>query len=83
MEIAAELAAQPPFAVSVAKQVITAATDAPREAALLLEQLAGDAHLATIATGAIGVALGGNLILSPTPVSTRTAGHRAESGHHA
>ncbi|WP_448333154.1 hypothetical protein [Streptomyces sp. DSM 41534] len=33
MEIAAELAAQPPFAVSVAKQVITAATDAPREAA--------------------------------------------------
>ncbi|GAA1693995.1 enoyl-CoA hydratase/isomerase family protein [Streptomyces yatensis] len=40
VEIATELAAQPPLAVSVAKQVITAATDAPREAALLLEQLA-------------------------------------------
>ncbi|MFG2578885.1 hypothetical protein [Streptomyces malaysiensis] len=35
-----ELAAQPPLAVSAAKHVITAATDAPREAALLLEQLA-------------------------------------------
>ncbi|SED64319.1 enoyl-CoA hydratase/isomerase family protein [Streptomyces melanosporofaciens] len=40
VEIATELAAQPRLAVSVAKQVITAATDAPREAALLLEQLA-------------------------------------------
>jgi enoyl-CoA hydratase/carnithine racemase len=40
LNIAAELAGQPPLAVSVAKQVITAATDAPRETALLLEQLA-------------------------------------------
>ncbi|WP_327293645.1 MULTISPECIES: enoyl-CoA hydratase-related protein [unclassified Streptomyces] len=40
LEIANELAAQPPLAVSIAKQVIGAATDAPREAALLLEQLA-------------------------------------------
>ncbi|MEV5777901.1 enoyl-CoA hydratase/isomerase family protein [Streptomyces antimycoticus] len=40
VEIATELAAQPRLAVSVAKQVITAAADAPREAALLLEQLA-------------------------------------------
>jgi len=40
LEIAGELAAQPPLAVSVAKQVITAATDASRETALLLEQLA-------------------------------------------
>ncbi|WP_413098729.1 enoyl-CoA hydratase/isomerase family protein [Streptomyces sp. Inha503] len=40
VEIATELAGQPRFAVSVAKQVITAATEAPREAALLLEQLA-------------------------------------------
>ncbi|MFE5119910.1 enoyl-CoA hydratase/isomerase family protein [Streptomyces sp. NPDC056669] len=40
VEIAAELAAQPRLAVSVAKQVITVAADAPREAALLLEQLA-------------------------------------------
>ena len=38
--IAEELAGQPPLAVSVAKQVITAATDASRETALLLEQLA-------------------------------------------
>ncbi|MEU8876221.1 enoyl-CoA hydratase/isomerase family protein [Streptomyces javensis] len=40
VEIAVELAGQPRLAVSVAKQVITAAADAPREAALLLEQLA-------------------------------------------
>jgi enoyl-CoA hydratase/carnithine racemase len=40
LNIAAELAGQPPMAVAVAKQVITAATDAPRETALLLEQLA-------------------------------------------
>jgi enoyl-CoA hydratase/carnithine racemase len=40
LEIAEELAAQPPLAVSVAKQVITAATEASRETALLLEQLA-------------------------------------------
>jgi len=40
LTIAAELAGQPPLAVAVAKQVITAATDAPRETALLLEQLA-------------------------------------------
>jgi enoyl-CoA hydratase/carnithine racemase len=40
LTIAAELAGQPPMAVAVAKQVITAATDAPRETALLLEQLA-------------------------------------------
>jgi enoyl-CoA hydratase/carnithine racemase len=40
VEIAAELAAQPPLAVQIAKQVIDAATDAPREAALLLERLA-------------------------------------------
>ncbi|MEV8564613.1 enoyl-CoA hydratase/isomerase family protein [Streptomyces sp. NPDC051322] len=40
LEIGRELAAQPPLAVSVAKQVIAAATDAPREASLLLEQLA-------------------------------------------
>lgn len=40
LAIADELAGQPPLAVSIAKQVITAATDAPREAALLLEQLA-------------------------------------------
>ncbi|MEU6084435.1 enoyl-CoA hydratase/isomerase family protein [Streptomyces sp. NPDC047108] len=39
LEIAAEMAAHPPMAASVAKQVITAATDAPRESALLLEQL--------------------------------------------
>ncbi|MFE3635601.1 enoyl-CoA hydratase/isomerase family protein [Streptomyces sp. NPDC059168] len=39
LEIAAEMAAHPPLALSVAKQVITAATDAPRESALLLEQL--------------------------------------------
>lgn len=39
-EIAEELAAQPPLAVSIAKQVITAATEASRETALLLEQLA-------------------------------------------
>lgn len=39
LEIAAEMAAHPPTAASVAKQVITAATDAPRESALLLEQL--------------------------------------------
>ena len=38
--IATELAQRPPLAVSIAKQVITAATDAPREASLLLEQLA-------------------------------------------
>ena len=40
LTIAAELAGQPPLAVALAKQVITAATDAPRETALLLEQLA-------------------------------------------
>ena len=40
LEIAGELAGQPPMAVSIAKQVITAATDAPRETGLLLEQLA-------------------------------------------
>jgi enoyl-CoA hydratase/carnithine racemase len=40
LEIAGELAGQPPLAVSVAKQVITAATEASRETALLLEQLA-------------------------------------------
>jgi enoyl-CoA hydratase/carnithine racemase len=40
LEIAGELAGQPPLAVEVAKQVIGAATDAPREAALLLERLA-------------------------------------------
>ncbi|WP_268926986.1 enoyl-CoA hydratase/isomerase family protein [Streptacidiphilus fuscans] len=40
VKIAAEIAAHPPLAVSITKQVITAATDAPREAALLLEQLA-------------------------------------------
>ncbi|MEV0262900.1 enoyl-CoA hydratase/isomerase family protein [Streptomyces sp. NPDC050617] len=40
LEIAGELAAHPPLAVSVTKQVITAATDAPRESALLLERLA-------------------------------------------
>ncbi|MEV6791148.1 enoyl-CoA hydratase/isomerase family protein [Streptomyces sp. NPDC051320] len=40
LEIGCGLAAQPPLAVSVAKQVIAAATDAPREASLLLEQLA-------------------------------------------
>ncbi|HJP78889.1 MAG TPA: enoyl-CoA hydratase/isomerase family protein [Pseudonocardiaceae bacterium] len=40
LEIAGELAAQPPLAVQIAKQVIDAATDAPREAALLLERLA-------------------------------------------
>lgn len=40
LAIADELAGQPPLAVSIANQVITAATDAPREAALLLEQLA-------------------------------------------
>jgi enoyl-CoA hydratase/carnithine racemase len=40
LEIAKHLAGQPPLAVAVAKQVITAATDASRETALLLEQLA-------------------------------------------
>lgn len=40
VEIAGELAAQPPLAVEIAKQVIDTATDAPREAALLLERLA-------------------------------------------
>jgi enoyl-CoA hydratase/carnithine racemase len=40
IEIAGELAAQPPLAVEIAKQVIDTATDAPREAALLLERLA-------------------------------------------
>ncbi|MFE3659803.1 enoyl-CoA hydratase/isomerase family protein [Streptomyces sp. NPDC059165] len=39
LEIAAEMAAHPPLAAAVAKQIITAATDAPRESALLLEQL--------------------------------------------
>ncbi|MEU3277152.1 enoyl-CoA hydratase/isomerase family protein [Streptomyces antibioticus] len=39
LEIAAEMAVHPPLAASVAKQVITAATDSPRESALLLEQL--------------------------------------------
>ncbi|MFF9126285.1 enoyl-CoA hydratase/isomerase family protein [Streptomyces sp. NPDC014889] len=38
--IAGELAALPPLAVAVTKRVIDAATDAPRESALLLEQLA-------------------------------------------
>lgn len=40
LEIAGELAGQPPLAVSIAKQVIGAATDASRETGLLLEQLA-------------------------------------------
>jgi enoyl-CoA hydratase/carnithine racemase len=40
LEIAGELAAHPPLAVSTAKQVITAAADASRETGLLLEQLA-------------------------------------------
>ena len=40
LEIAEELAAQPPLAVEIAKQLIDTATDAPREAALLLERLA-------------------------------------------
>lgn len=40
LEIAGELVGQPPLAVEIAKQVIGAAGDAPREAALLLERLA-------------------------------------------
>lgn len=40
LEIAGELAGQPPLAVEVAKQVIGTAADAPRDAALLLERLA-------------------------------------------
>jgi enoyl-CoA hydratase/carnithine racemase len=40
LEIAGELAAQPPLAVSLAKQVITAAVESSRETGLLLEQLA-------------------------------------------
>lgn len=40
LEIAAELAALPPLAVAVTKRVIDTAADAPREASLLLEQLA-------------------------------------------
>ncbi|MFG2309273.1 hypothetical protein ACGFS9_11475 [Streptomyces sp. NPDC048566] len=39
LEIAAEMAVHPPLAASAAKQVTTASTDAPRESALLLEQL--------------------------------------------
>ncbi|MEU6119868.1 enoyl-CoA hydratase/isomerase family protein [Streptomyces sp. NPDC047117] len=39
-ELAAELAGQPPLAVSLTKQVIGAAAEAPRETGLLLEQLA-------------------------------------------
>jgi enoyl-CoA hydratase/carnithine racemase len=40
LEIAADLAEKPPLALSIAKQVITAATEASRETGLLLEQLA-------------------------------------------
>lgn len=40
MEIAAEVAGQPPLTLCFTKQVIDAAADAPREAALLLERLA-------------------------------------------
>jgi enoyl-CoA hydratase/carnithine racemase len=40
LEIAGQLAGQPTLAVEVTKQVIGMATDAPREAALLLERLA-------------------------------------------
>lgn len=40
MRIAAELCQAPPLAVSITKQVIAAAADAPREVGLLLEQLA-------------------------------------------
>ena len=40
LELAAEIADLPPLAVSIAKQAITAATDAPRETALLVERLA-------------------------------------------
>ncbi|POX39131.1 enoyl-CoA hydratase/isomerase family protein [Streptomyces sp. Ru73] len=39
-ELAAELAGQPPLAVSLTKQVIGAAAESPRETGLLLEQLA-------------------------------------------
>ena len=40
LELAAELAAKPPLALSVAKQAIDAAAESPREAALLIERLA-------------------------------------------
>ena len=40
LEIAERLAALPPLAVSLTKQAIDAAADAPREAGLLIERLA-------------------------------------------